>query len=54
MPYTIRKIKNKNLLPRREPLVSVKNPITGKIYSYGTTKKKAERQLRLLINFDKN
>ena len=41
MPYQLRKIKNKNLY-------SVKNLLTGKYYSYGTSKKNAEAQIRLL------
>jgi hypothetical protein len=41
MVYVIRKIKNKNLF-------SVKNKLTGEIYSYGTSKKNAEAQIRLL------
>jgi hypothetical protein len=41
MPYVIRKIKNKNLY-------SVKNRDTGVVHSYGTTKKNAIKQVRLL------
>jgi hypothetical protein len=40
MPYVIRKLKNKNLY-------SVKNAKTGVIHSSGTTKAKAEAQVRL-------
>lgn len=41
MPIVIRKIRNK-------PLYSVKNALTGKIHSYGTSKKNALAQKRLL------
>jgi hypothetical protein len=41
MPYLLRKVKGKNLY-------SVKNAITGKVHSKGTTKPKAEAQVRLL------
>jgi hypothetical protein len=41
MPYQLRKIKNKNLY-------SVKNLLTGEYHSYGTSKKNAEAQIRLL------
>jgi hypothetical protein len=41
MPYVIRKVRGRNLY-------SVKNPVTGKIHSKATTKKKAEAQVRLL------
>ena len=41
MVYQLRKIKNKNLY-------SVKNLLTGVVHSYGTSKKNAEAQIRLL------
>lgn len=41
MPYVIRKIRNKDLY-------SVKNLLTDAVYSYGTTKNKALKQIRLL------
>lgn len=41
MPYAIRKLPNKDLY-------RVRNKETGKIYAYGTTKDKAEKQVRLL------
>lgn len=41
MPFKIRKIRNQNKY-------KVYNPITKKIYAYGTTKKNAEAQVRLL------
>ena len=43
MPYVIRKIRNKNSY-------KVVNPITKFVHSYGTTKKKAESQIRLLYS----
>ena len=45
MPYQLRKIKNKNLY-------SVKNLLTGEYHSYGTSKKNAEAQIRLLYMID--
>lgn len=41
MPYVIRKIRNKELY-------SVKNLLTGVVHSYGTTKNKALKQVKLL------
>ena len=41
MPYVMRKIKNKNLY-------SVKNLLTGEFHSYGSSKKNAEAQIRML------
>ena len=41
MPYVIRKVRGRNLY-------SVKNPVTGKVHSKATTKKKAQAQVRLL------
>lgn len=41
MPYVIRKLRNQNLY-------SVKNKITGKVHSYGTTLQNAKAQVRLL------
>ena len=41
MPYTIRKVRNKNCF-------EVKNKITGRVYAKCTTKDKANKQLRLL------
>ena len=41
MPIVIRKIRNK-------PLYTVKNLVTKKVYSKGTTKDKAKSQKRLL------
>ena len=41
MPFAMRKL-------RLKPLYKVYNRITKKVYSKGTTKEKAERQLKLL------
>lgn len=46
MPYKIRKIRNK-------PLYKVVNTITGKVHSAGTSKVKAEAQVRLLQSLEK-
>jgi len=46
MPYLIRKIRNK-------PLYKVINSATGKIHSTGTTKPKAEAQVRLLESLER-
>jgi hypothetical protein len=46
MPYTVRKIRGKNLY-------TVKNAITGTVHSAGTTKKKADAQVRLLNSIKK-
>ena len=46
MPYTLKKIRNKNLY-------SVINSSTGYVHSKGSTKKNAEAQLRLLENIEK-
>jgi hypothetical protein len=42
MPYTIRKLNNLNLY-------SIKNPLTGKFQSYGSTLPKVRAKLRLLM-----
>ena len=47
MPFRIRKVKNK-------PLYSVKNAKTGAVYSKGTSKPKAEAQVRLLSRLEAN
>lgn len=47
MPYVIKKIRNKDLY-------SVKNAVTGKIHSYGTTLERAQAQVRLLNSIDKD
>ena len=41
MPFQLRKIKNKNLY-------SVKNILTGEYHSYGSSKKNAKKQIKLL------
>lgn len=41
MPFVLRKNRNRSTY-------KVMNAITGKVYSRGTTKKKAEAQIRLL------
>ena len=46
MPYTIRKLPNKNLY-------RVRNPTTGRVFSKGTTLEKARKQVRML-NFINN
>lgn len=43
MPYTIRK---------RGRKYSVKNAITGRVFAYGTTLKRAKAQVRLLLSLD--
>ena len=45
MPYKIRKLPNKNLY-------RVYNSDTGAIHAYGTSKKNAERQVRLMYMMD--
>jgi len=45
MPYKIIKVKNKNCY-------MVKNKISGKIFSYCTTKKNALKQVKLLGMLD--
>lgn len=47
MPYVIRKLPNKNLY-------RVTNKRTGKIHANGTTKKNAQRQVRLLNAIEHN
>jgi hypothetical protein len=47
MPFAMRKLRSK-------PLYKVYNRITKKVYSKGTTKEKAERQLRLLRAIEYN
>lgn len=47
MPYAIRKIPNTNLY-------TVKNQNNGYIHAKGTTKKKAEAQVRLLSLIESN
>jgi hypothetical protein len=46
MPYVARKIRNKNLY-------TVKNALTGAVHSAGTTKARAEAQIRLLNSIKK-
>lgn len=46
MPVKIRKLPNKSLY-------TVKNEITGKVYSKGSTKANATKQARLLNALDK-
>ena len=45
MPYAIRKLRNTNFY-------SVKNLVTGKVHSFGTTLAKAQRQVRALQFLD--
>jgi len=45
MPYKMIKVKGKNLY-------KVINEISGKVHSKGTTKEKAEKQIRLMEMFD--
>ena len=47
MPYLIRKLPNKNKY-------RVKDKKTGRIMSYGTSKKNAEAQVRLLMGVENN
>lgn len=47
MPYTIRKVRNKNCY-------KTINTVTKRVFSKCTTKKKAEKQLRLLRAFQYN
>lgn len=42
MPYTIRKLRNKNLY-------KVTNPLTKKVFAKGTTLEKAKKQVRMLV-----
>jgi len=46
MPYIVKKVRNKNLY-------RVINTQTGKIHAEGTTKQKAEAQVRLLNQLKK-
>jgi len=41
MPFVVRKIRNNNTY-------TVKNTVTGKVYSYHTTRSKALAQVRLM------
>ena len=47
MPYSIRKVRNKNCY-------KVKNKKTGKVHAKCSTKQNAERQVRLLYAIDHN
>ena len=47
MPYVIRKLPKKNCY-------RVRNKYTGRIAAYCTSRKKAERQIRLLEYIDNN
>ena len=42
MPYTIRKIRNRNLY-------KVTNPLTKRVFAKGTTLEKAKKQVRMLV-----